>query len=664
VRFPAPACKDADFDGVTDCAGDCNDANAEVFPGHGEVCDGVDNDCDGSVDEGNVCSLTCASPGKIGADVRVTFNGPQGSVDPSIVWTGDGYGVAWLDNRDDPVTAIYFARLDATGSKIGDDVRVSSGEALAVAPKLVWTGSEFGVLWQDYEPVDQTSGTSGLRFARLDAAGQKIGDDFRLTGDRVIEPALVWTGTEYGVAWADANFGRYIIMFARLDASGNKIAQDIRATLTSAEPDHVPRLVWTGSEYGLAWLHGDSFRSVRFKRLSASGQTIGGETTVSLSSGVEWSPLSMVWTGTGFGIAWETALSGHKEILFARLDATGRRLGLEVPLTDDSSASRQPSLAWTGAEYGLSWLDDRDGNPEVYFSRIDPSGQKIGADLRVTVDAPWTYSPSLVSHGSVYGVAWSDLRDGNGEIYFARIGCDCVDLDGDGFTSCQESNDSNSRVHPGAAEICDGLDNNSNGLTDEGLGVATCGAGACTRSVSACIRGAVMQCVPGQPGAETCDGIDNDCNGLVDDDAAGVDSDADSIHNRCDNCPGLSNRDQGDFDADGQGDACDLNDGRIGVTLPAQSLVSWQLESVYSQFNLYRGSLAVLRQTGEYTQDPSIVPLAMQLCGLTGSSAQDSFDPPAGQAVFYLVTGTGPGGESDLGEDGSGRIRPNTRPCH
>lgn len=33
--------------------GDCDDADAEAFPGGSETCDGVDNDCDGAVDEGN-----------------------------------------------------------------------------------------------------------------------------------------------------------------------------------------------------------------------------------------------------------------------------------------------------------------------------------------------------------------------------------------------------------------------------------------------------------------------------------------------------------------------------------------------------------------------------------------------------------------------------------
>mgnify|MGYP000945531595 CR=1 FL=1 len=34
------------------CEGDCNDALTSVFPGANEVDDNLDNDCDGSIDEG------------------------------------------------------------------------------------------------------------------------------------------------------------------------------------------------------------------------------------------------------------------------------------------------------------------------------------------------------------------------------------------------------------------------------------------------------------------------------------------------------------------------------------------------------------------------------------------------------------------------------------
>ena len=44
---------DLDGDGFTTCAGDCDDSDASVYPGAPEVCDGIDNDCDGVVDTPN-----------------------------------------------------------------------------------------------------------------------------------------------------------------------------------------------------------------------------------------------------------------------------------------------------------------------------------------------------------------------------------------------------------------------------------------------------------------------------------------------------------------------------------------------------------------------------------------------------------------------------------
>ena len=58
---PHPICQDADgdgfgFPGSAVCPGgsapDCDDTRASVFPGATEICDGLDNDCNGEVDEG------------------------------------------------------------------------------------------------------------------------------------------------------------------------------------------------------------------------------------------------------------------------------------------------------------------------------------------------------------------------------------------------------------------------------------------------------------------------------------------------------------------------------------------------------------------------------------------------------------------------------------
>ena len=46
-------CVDVDGDGITTCAGDCDDNDREVFPENTERCDNKDNNCNGMVDEGD-----------------------------------------------------------------------------------------------------------------------------------------------------------------------------------------------------------------------------------------------------------------------------------------------------------------------------------------------------------------------------------------------------------------------------------------------------------------------------------------------------------------------------------------------------------------------------------------------------------------------------------
>lgn len=43
--------------GLTATSGDCNDTNAIMNPAASEICDLLDNDCDGTIDEGVTTTL-------------------------------------------------------------------------------------------------------------------------------------------------------------------------------------------------------------------------------------------------------------------------------------------------------------------------------------------------------------------------------------------------------------------------------------------------------------------------------------------------------------------------------------------------------------------------------------------------------------------------------
>ncbi|MEC7241372.1 MAG: MopE-related protein, partial [Myxococcota bacterium] len=117
------------------------------------------------------------------------------------------------------------------------------------------------------------------------------------------------------------------------------------------------------------------------------------------------------------------------------------------------------------------------------------------------------------------------------------------DFDGDGFTADVDCNDNDSAIHPDAAEVCDGVDNNCDNSIDgaDADGALTFygdqdadGYGGMDISVTQCDMpsGFVdnaedcndVNADINPDGAEVCDGADNDCDGLTDDEDDSVDT--------------------------------------------------------------------------------------------------------------------------------------------
>ena len=93
--------------------GDCNDNNAAIHPGAAEICNGIDDDCDGLIDENCIPSITICNQVWMlkNLDVSTYRNGdPIPQVTDPTTWVGLTTG-AWCYYNNDPANGAIYGKL-------------------------------------------------------------------------------------------------------------------------------------------------------------------------------------------------------------------------------------------------------------------------------------------------------------------------------------------------------------------------------------------------------------------------------------------------------------------------------------------------------------------------------------------------------------------------
>ena len=119
--------------------GDCNDADAEVHPGQSvDVCDRVDNDCDGALDEDGAITV-----GDQAFDSLVEAVASATTVEVSVCPPPEGWEIAPLTIRQGEVTIRGFGDPvdNVLISESGGALVVAEGSAVVVLERLTFTGA-------------------------------------------------------------------------------------------------------------------------------------------------------------------------------------------------------------------------------------------------------------------------------------------------------------------------------------------------------------------------------------------------------------------------------------------------------------------------------------------------------------------------------------------
>jgi hypothetical protein len=106
------------------------------------------------------------------------------------------------------------------------------------------------------------------------------------------------------------------------------------------------------------------------------------------------------------------------------VDARGHR-GDDVKLTRVRAAASDVAVAWAGDGWLIAWVDTRDGNGEVYATKLDRNLKRVARDERITQAVGDASDVVLLVAGKTAWLAWSDPRespeDGRGDVYVTTL---------------------------------------------------------------------------------------------------------------------------------------------------------------------------------------------------------------------------------------------------
>ena len=645
---------DDDGDGFAACE-DCDDSDAAINPEAAELCDSVDNDCDGTIDEadaadaatwyadtdadgfGDPASTTaaCDQPsGYVGATYATDCDDGDPDISPVDPELCDGIDNDCDGDVDEGLSSTFYA--DGDGDGYGDPA--STAEACVASSG--WVADD----------TDCDDGDAAIHPAAAETCNGIDDDCDGLVDDA--DTAVSGTSTWY-LDYDGDGFGGVL--------SASACSQPSGYVADASDCDDGDAAVYPGATELCDGVDND-----------CDGDVDGADA----SDAATWYADADM---DGYGDASTTAV------------ACTQPTGMVADDTDcdDSDGAVNPAVAelCNGVDDDCDGTVDEDEavDASTWYADVDGDGygdvgattlacaQPTGfvADASDCDDGDASISPgaSELCNGvdddcdgtvdeddAIDATTWYADADGDGYGDAATPTAACSQPSGY-LSDLSDCDDDNNTVYPGASEVCDGLDNDCDGSTDEGA-LSTWyadadgdGYGDAGSSTEACSRpsGYVADqtdCDDGDAAVspadvELCNGVDDDCDGTVDEaDAADastwyIDSDGDGYGTTSYTTAGCSQpsgyvadqTDCNDFDGDDYPGAAELCDGVDNdcdgdVDESAVDLLTWYLDADGDGYGDPATSDDACESPTGYTDDASdcddsdadINPDAIELC--------------------------------------------------
>ncbi len=341
--------------------------------------------------------------------------------------------VAWTDGRNgnyDIYAQIYFTSGTPSGSnfKVNDDV----GTLEQYYPDMGVDGfGDFVVTWTDYRQI--ITDIYAQRYKAMGTplgSNFKVNDDDKSATQS--SPAIDQDSLgNFVIAWDDRRYDEGDIYVQRYSNTGapsglNLMVNDDGGTTSQTAPS----LAMNKPGYAVISWQDDRniYYDIYAQRFSNTGTPSGANFKVNDDAGtnIHFLPASAMCASGNFVITWYDNRNGNHDIYAQRHDFSGTPLGINFKVNDDpgTSIQTQPAIGIdSSGSFVIAWTDYRDGNMDVYAQRYDPSGIPLGTNFKVNDDLDTLYQnlPAIAMNGSgSFTVCWIDNRNGDLDIYAQR----------------------------------------------------------------------------------------------------------------------------------------------------------------------------------------------------------------------------------------------------